>query len=359
MSSAHPKLLTVATETPEYEVTQAEAADVARRVFAGFRGLERLLPVFENSLIRRRFFCVPPEWFLSEQSVESRNRIYVEHAAALSERAVREALRRCGLQPQDVDYLIFVSTTGLATPSIDAHLINRLGLRRDVRHSPVWGRGCAGGAYGLAHAADFLRGHPEGVAVVVTAEFCGLTFLPGDRSRSNVVASALFADGVAAAVLAGGQTDHNGLPIVATRSHFFQDSLEVMGWSILSSGLQVVFQRRIPALVRRHARDVVGELLAEVGSGLSDVEAYLLHPGGRKVLEAYHEALGLEPALLELSRTVLADYGNMSSSTILFVIERFLAERTGAERGYAVASALGPGFCAESLLLHLEDDQRG
>lgn len=348
-----PRLLSVATALPPHCLARDEARAIARQVFAGHRHLDRLLNVFDSSGIEQRYFCEPGDWFLDEHSPESINRSYIDNATDLSETAVRLALERCSLEPADVDYLIYVNTTGLATPSIDARLLNRLGCRLDAAHLPIWGRGCAGGAAGIAHMGEYMRGHPRGVGVVVAAEFCGLTFLPGDHTKSNIVASALFGDGVGAAVVAGSEVDRPGLKIERTRSRLYPDSLDIMGWNVTAHGLQVVFNRRIPDIVRQHGAADLDSLLRLAGIQQEEVVEYLYHPGGPKVLSAYREAYGLDAKALRHSQEVLRDYGNMSSATVMFVLERFLQQQARSVDGYAVVSALGPGFCAESLLLKL------
>lgn len=338
---------------PPYQLRRDDARSIAAKVFSKHPHINRLLAVFDSSGIDQRYFTTPPEWFLDAHRPEIVNRTYIESATDLSEAAVRLALERSSLTPADIDYLVYVNTTGLATPSIDARLMNRLDCRLDAAHIPIWGRGCAGGAAGIAHVSEYLRGKPDGVAVIVAAEFCGLTFLPGDLSKSNIVASALFGDGVGAAVVAGAQVERPGLEIVQTRSRLFPDSLDIMGWNITSQGLQVVFNRRIPDIVREHAAGDLDALLASAGVGRGDVVEYLYHPGGPKVLDSYLEAYGLTNGAMRLSKAVLKDCGNMSSATLMFVLERFLLERNRATGGYAVASALGPGFCSESVLLKL------
>lgn len=343
------RLISVATAVPRFAVSQDEIRAAARAVFDGrVPHLERLLTVFSNAGIDRRYFAVPLAWFRESHSPEEVNRTFIEAATELSAQAIRKALERCGLQPTDIDYLAFVNTTGLATPSIDARLINVLGCRTTISRTPIWGRGCAGGVAGLAHVNDYLLGHPDHIGVIVAAEFCGLTFVAGDDSKSNVVASALFGDGVGAAVLAGSRVRKDGLEIVAARSRLFPDSLNVMGWSFTSRGMQVIFDRRIPAIVTRHAAAELDALLASAELSRESVEHYLYHPGGVKVLEAYEKAYGIDGDALGRSRDVLRCYGNMSSATVMFVIERFL--EGGAPPGYGVISALGPGFSSESVL---------
>ncbi len=348
-----PRLLSIGTALPPHCLTRDDARSIAAKVFSDHPHIGRLLAVFDSSGIDQRYFTTPPEWFLTQNPPESANRTYIESATDLSEAAVRLALERSSLTPADIDYLVYVNTTGLATPSIDARLMNRLGCRLDAAHIPIWGRGCAGGAAGIAHVGEYLRGKPDGVGVIVAAEFCGLTFQHGDRSKSNIVASALFGDGVGAAVIGGSNVDRPGLEIVQTRSRLFPDSLDIMGWNITSHGLQVVFNRRIPDIVREHAAEDLDALLQAAGVDRGDVVEYLYHPGGPKVLDSYQEAYGLTNGAMGHSKAVLKDCGNMSSATLMFVLERFFLQKNRPTGGYAVASALGPGFCSESVLLKL------
>jgi alkylresorcinol/alkylpyrone synthase len=349
-----PRILSVGTAVPRHRVTQDDVRAFASEVFGGrIAGLQRLLPVFTNSGIASRYVVAPPGWYREPHDLAERSTLYTAAATMLSAAAAREALRRAGLQITDVDVVIYVNTTGLATPSIDARLINEMGLRPDVRRLPLWGLGCAGGAAGLAHAHHLALGDPTTRVLLVATELCSLTFMPDDLSRSNLVATALFADGAAAAVVAGDAAAGSGLDILGTRSRFYPDTLDVMGWTVLQQGLQVVFARRIPDIVRSSAAADLGEFLAGHGRSLADVEAFLLHPGGAKVIAAYEEALGLAPDALELTRGVLRDFGNMSSTTVLFVLERYLAAFGSGRGGLGLISALGPGFCSESLLVAL------
>ena len=353
-----PRIQSVATAVPANRVDQELAESFARTMFAdAIPDLERLLPLFHNAGIRTRYFCVPQEWFFTSHDLAEKSARYVVEATDLSARAARTALGRAGLVPTDIDYIIYVNTTGLATPSIDARLINTLGLRPDVRRTPIWGLGCAGGAAGLSHAHHYALAHPGARVLLVATELCGLTFLPDDTSKSNLVATALFADGSGAVVIGGDDTPEPGLEIVATRSRFYPDSEEVMGWTVLQEGLQVVFAQRIPDIVRETAGEDVAAFLGAHDLAIADIDAFLLHPGGTKVLEAYEEALAVTSAQLALPYEVLRDYGNMSSATVLYVLEQYLQGRPEDQvfgtGGHGLISALGPGFCAESLLLRL------
>jgi alkylresorcinol/alkylpyrone synthase len=347
-----PRLVSVATAVPDTRIDQATAAAFARRKFAGrLPDLERLMPLFTHAGIDNRYFAVPQEWFLETHDLAERSARYASEATRLSAVAATEALVRADLGPADVDYIIYVNTTGLATPSIDARLINLLGLRHNVRRTPIWGLGCAGGVGGLSHAYHYALAHPGARILVIATELCGLTFLPDDMSKANLVATALFADGAAAAVVVGDDFSGSGLEMLGTRSRLYPDSLDVMGWTVLQEGLQVVFAQRIPEIVEQTAAEEIGAFLASHGAAVGDLDAFLLHPGGAKVLEAYATALGLRPEQLDLARGVLRDYGNMSSATVFFVIERHLAQHGFAQGGLGLVSALGPGFSSESVLV--------
>jgi len=347
-----PKICAVCTSVPPYVIEQEEAKDFAEHVFRDrLKDIDRLLPLFENAGIQTRYFSVPIEWFEKAHSLEEKNQLYIKSATELGAAASRKLSDQAGVSPSDIDCIFYVNTTGLATPSIDARLINVLGLRHDIRRTPIWGLGCAGGVAGLTHAYDYLLGHPSHRVLLIAVELCGLTFIPGDYSKSNIVACALFGEGAAAVLLSGDEVEGKGSEIMAVQSTFYPDSLEIMGWNIISKGMQVVFNKRIPDLVAEKAGPELDAFLADNQLKKRDIKYFLYHPGGMKVLNAYKEALVVEDSALALSRSILNDYGNMSSATVLFVIKRFLERVQATGNDYAVVSALGPGFCSESLLL--------
>jgi alkylresorcinol/alkylpyrone synthase len=349
-----PKLVSVATAVPSNRIDQVEAKAFAAGLFGSHvADLSRLMPLFDHAGIATRYFSVPSDWFGKEHSLEEKNRIYIESATNLVAQASRKLLAGTGTAPEDIDYIIYINTTGLATPSIDARLINVLKLRRNIRRTPIWGLGCAGGTAGLSHAYHYLVGHPGHRVLVVAAELCGLTFIHDDFSKSNLVACALFGDGAAAALVCGDDVSSVGLKILDTQSTFYADSLKVMGWNIVSRGMQVVFDKKIPGIVKEHAASELDAFLARHRITRDDIEQFLYHPGGTKVVEAYETAYGVNGNSFELSRGILRDFGNMSSVTVLFVIERYLRENGLGNPGYGVISALGPGFCSESLLVKL------
>lgn len=332
-------------------MTQAMALSFARSHFGPhIPDLERLLPIFANSGIEARYLSVTIDWLDKVHSLEEKNRLYIETSTELCRVATENALASAKVDRNEIDYIIYINTTGIATPSIDARLINLLGLRPNIRRTPIWGLGCAGGVAGLSHAYHYLLGHPESTVLLVCAELCSLTFLADDYSRSNLVASALFGDGAAAVILKNA-TAPDGLQLVATNSRFYPDSLDVMGWNVVGAGLQVVFAQRIPDIVAAHANEDISSFLRTHRLTFDDLDQYLFHPGGTKVLAAYEQALGISDEKLAHSRLTLRDFGNMSSVTVLFVLKRYLEQADRLRDRFSLISALGPGFCSESVVV--------
>jgi alkylresorcinol/alkylpyrone synthase len=321
----------------------------------------RLLEVFDHSGVESRRICMPLDWYATSHDFGETNALYLEHALALAEDAAERAIRAAGLEPSDVDHVVFVSSTGIATPSLDARLANRMGLREDVRRTPIWGLGCAGGAAGLSRARDFALADPEARVLLIALELCSLTFQRNDLDRRNLVAASLFSDGAAAAVVAGsahaavGEDASASLELLASRSTLWPDTLDIMGWDVDARGLHVVFSRDIPSIVRRWARPNLEAFLAASGLALEDLTHVIAHPGGPKVLAAYAEALGLAPDALRHAREVLRTCGNMSSPTCLFVLERAFAAGDFRPGDTAVVAALGPGFSSEYVLARRAD----
>lgn len=346
----NPRILAAATAVPPHRVEQKEVKALARRLFAGrVRDLDRLLPVFDNGRIETRYLCRPLGWFGREWSFPERNALYIEHALDLSEKAARRCLDRAEVGPGQVGALFFVSTTGISTPSLDAKLMFRLGLSPNLRRVPIWGLGCAGGAAGVARAMDHARAYPGEAVLLVAVELCSLTFQLGDASKSNLVAASLFADG-AAAVLVGPGDGSRGPELLGSHSTTWPKTGDVMGWDLVETGLRVRFARSVPRIVRTRARATLEEACQEHGLSLGDLRHLVVHPGGAKVLDAYEEALGIEPGGLGLSREVLREYGNTSSVSVLLVLERFMEGHRVRSGEYGVISALGPGFSAEHVL---------
>lgn len=340
-----PRILSVASALPPHRVGQEEAKTFARSMFSrGHGDIERLLPIFDNVHVENRYFCVPVEWFERDHTFPEKNALYVEHALELSEKAARRALDRAGAQPEDVGAIFFVSTTGLSTPSLDSKLIFRLGLSEHTRRLPIWGLGCAAGVAGLARTADHARLYPGELSLLVAVELCGLTFQRGDLTKANLVATSLFADGAAAALVG---SSAEGPELIGSHSTTWPETEDVMGWDLVETGFKVKISRSIPSLVRRRISENLLSACTSAGISPEEIEHYLIHPGGTRVLDALEEVLGLEPGGLVLPREVLRECGNMSSVTVMFVLERFLHGREFVTGEHGVLSALGPGFSAE------------
>jgi alkylresorcinol/alkylpyrone synthase len=347
LSDVNPRILSVATALPPHRISQGEVKEFARTLFSEeFKDIERLAPIFDNVQIENRYFCVPQEWFERDHGFPERNALYVEHALDLSEKAARRALDKAGVGPQDVGAIFFVSTTGLSTPSLDSKLIFRLGLSEHTRRVPIWGLGCAAGVAGLAHAADHARLYPEKATLLVGVELCGLTFQRGDLSKSNLVATSLFADGAAAVLLGEGAP---GLELTGSHSTTWPETEDIMGWDVVETGFKVKISRSIPTLVRQRMSENLVAACASAGLTPGEIKHHVTHPGGARVLDVFEEVLGHEPGGLTLSREVLRDCGNMSSVTVMFVLERFLKSREFVTGELGILSALGPGFSAEHL----------
>ena len=347
-----PRIASIGTAVPPYGFAQEEIRDTALRHFSnGLRDASRLIPVFSNVSVSRRFLCVPLDWFETPHSFTETNRQYICWAERLSRSAIENCLRQAGLAPSDIDHLVFVSTSGMATPSIDARLINSMGFRPSVKRTPIFGLGCAGGAAGLSRLRDLAMSSSGQRVLLVAVELCSLTFQFHDYSKSNLVACSLFSDG-AAAVLIDGHSPPNGSPrIVDTMSNIWAETLEVMGWEFTESGLEVIFSREIPSIIQQKIRANVEEFLGSNGLGLEDIGHFIVHPGGAKVLSSFQKTLQLDSDRLEHSRYVLDRFGNMSSPTLLFILDRHCRKSRPRPGDYGLCAAFGPGFSSELLLL--------
>lgn len=348
-----PRITHVVRAMPDRKIEQWMISFWSEQRFRDkLENVDRMLGVFENAGIKHRHFCMPPGWYLTEQDYEAKNEAYIEQAVVLSKKGVTKVLKEAGLTPADIDYVIFISTTGLATPSVDARLMGDMGFDPHTRRSPVWGLGCAGGAAGLSQAYHHLLGHPGERVLVITLELCSLTFHFDDFSTSNFVATALFADGCAVALVSGAETgDERGPQILDTRSTLWPDSLDVMGWNIHNQGMQVVFSKAIPVIVMRKSQENIASFLKEHDLAIDDIDHFIPHPGGTKVLEAYERALKLPRQSLQDAYTVLKECGNVSSVTVLLVLEELLKRGAPQAGDIGFLTALGPGFSSEHLLL--------
>jgi alkylresorcinol/alkylpyrone synthase len=339
--------LSLGTAVPEHVLTQGDAKALAARLF-GTRtsAFERLAPVFDNAGIERRHIVRPVQWYEGEHGWGERNQVYIEAAESLYEQAARRALAAAGIAAADVDCLVTVSTTGIATPSLEARVAGRMGFRADVERVPIFGLGCAGGVSGLATASRLAAERAGKTVLFVTVELCSTSIRLDKLSKANIVATALFGDGAAAAVLRSGEEGPIG--IEGGGEILWPDTLRIMGWDVEDPGLGVIFDRAIPPFVEENMDIAVGQILDRLELVRSDVDRFTCHPGGSKVIAALEQSLHLDEGTLDHERSVLRDYGNMSAPTVLFVLERLLQagmpDRT-------MLLALGPGFTTSGLSL--------
>ncbi len=350
MSETGTSILSVATTVPRHRLGQAEIRDFARVMFGEvYRDIDRLAPIFENVQVDNRNFCVPLEWFSEDHSFPEKNALYVENALELSEKSARRAMNKAGVEAGEIGAIFFFSTTGIATPSLDSKLIFRLGLSEHTRRIPIFGLGCAAGAATLARAAEYAQLYPDQKVLMVGVELSGLTFQRSDRSKANLISTSLFADGAAAVILGTGV----GPEILGSRSTTWPDTEDVMGWELIETGLKVQLSKSVPVIVREKLRDDLEAACSSYQLDFADLQHFILHPGGAKVLDAFEEILDLPPGDLTFSRGVLRDHGNMSSVTVLFILERFLNGGEYAPGDLGVLSAMGPGFSAEHVFLRI------
>ncbi|MGZ6014916.1 MAG: type III polyketide synthase [Phenylobacterium sp.] len=341
-------LLSLATATPPHELLQSDAQAIARDLFAGrYDEFERLSSVFANTGIRSRRLSQPLEWYFEPRGWPERTAAYLETAESLFVQAASKALDEAGLTGADIDTVVTVSSTGIATPSLEARVLTRMGFRSDISRVPVFGLGCAGGVSGLSLAARLARAEPGSNVLMATIELFTLAFRLDELTKANVVATALFGDGAAACVLRTGSD--GAYAVEGAGEHIWPDTLDIMGWNVDPLGFGVIFAQAIPPFVRRRLGAAADGILRSLDLQRADVGRFVCHPGGAKVLTALEGALGLNQGELDVERDVLAEFGNMSAPTVLFVLERVLKAGLGHQRLFL--SSLGPGFTASGLSL--------
>jgi alkylresorcinol/alkylpyrone synthase len=342
----------VAAAFPPHYYRQEELLAGFRELWAErFFNLERAERLHRNVLVGGRHLALPMEQYRRLETWGQANDAWLRVAQEIGEEAVRRALAAAGIAGEEVAALFTVTVTGVATPSLDARLMNRLRLPPAVKRVPIFGLGCLAGAAGVARAADYLAGHPRQIAVLLSVELCSLTLQPGDLSIPNLIASGLFGDGAAAVVLTGSELPAAGPRVVASRSCFYYDTERVMGWNISEKGFEVVLSAEVPEMVRRHLRGDVDGFLADHGLSRRDIGSWVAHPGGPRVLEAMQEALELPAEALAVTWASLREVGNLSSTSVLLVLGGTLERHRPAPGTPGVLLAMGPGFCSELVLL--------
>lgn len=344
---------------PEHRYEQEEITEAFAEVClpAGAdRGVLRRLHA--NTKVSRRHLALPLDRYAALADFTEANDAFLSAALDLGEQALVGALEQAGIRPDQVDLVVSTTVTGLAVPSLEARIAGRVGLRPDVRRLPLFGLGCVAGAAGIARVHDYLLGHPTHVAVLLSVELCSLTVQRADRSVANLVSSGLFGDGAAAVVAVGARfgdrpdaVEVTGPEVLDSRSHLYPDTERTMGWDIGATGLKIVLDPRVPTLVRDYLGDDVRSFLGAHGMTPNDINTWVSHPGGPKVIEAIQAELELRPDALEMTWRSLSEVGNLSSASVLHVLRDTLEKRSPAPGTPGMLMAMGPGFCSELVLL--------
>lgn len=342
-------LLSVAHALPPHRLLQTEAAEAARGIFGHrYAAFERMAPVFTTSGIEQRYTVRPLDWYFASLGWPERNAAYLEGAQALFVEAATRALEGAGVPASDVDAIVTISSTGVATPSLEARVAGRMGFRADVERVPVFGLGCAGGVSGLAIAGRLATARPGSTVLLVAIEICTAAFRMDQLTAANMVATALFGDGAAACVVRAGSGEQGLGEIEGAGEHLWPDTLDIMGWKVDPTGLGVIFDRSIPPFAEQEVGRAVESILSRIGVSRDSVDRFACHPGGAKVITALEATLRLPRGTLDHEREVLRRYGNMSAPTVLFVLERLVAAGLPPR---TVLTALGPGFTCSALSL--------
>ena len=305
----------------------------------------------ESMKVDGRYTARPIDFYLTMNTWGEANDVWIEVALDIGEQALCRALVSAGIQPRDLSALFVTSVTGIAAPSLDARLINRLGLSPNLKRIPIFGLGCVAGAAGISRAADYVRAYPGQAAALLSIELCSLTLQRDDISMAHLISAMLFGDGAAATIVVGSEVESNGPEILATKSVFYPNTERVMGWDISEKGFHIVLSPEVPDTVVRHLGEDVDAFLAEQELCRSDIKSWVMHTGGPKVLEATATALGITAKDLEASWECLRKVGNLSSTSVLLVLEDVYKHRRPDPGTLSILAAMGPGFCSELVLL--------
>ena len=350
-----PQLAAVAKIDFPYRIDQQEVKQYAKKLFEpSFPQVEKMLCAFDNTEIKTRNFCKPLEYYSTVHGFQEQNAEYIRLALEYAIKAIEACIASAKIRKEEITDIIFISTTGLSTPSLDALIINKMRLNENINRIPVFGLGCAGGVSGFSKANILAKANPDAMVLLVAVELCSLTFLRNDFSKSNFIGSSLFADGVAACIICGDNLSckaKNSIKFIASQSKLYYDTLDVMGWEFLDTGFKVLFSQDIPAIIGKNINADITNFLEKYQLKISDIKNFIFHPGGKKVLTAYEEALQVKGDFLKNTREVMNDNGNMSSSTVLYVLERVFQQ--DFEDGYGLVVAMGPGFSSEMALLQM------
>ena len=342
----------IASVLPDHYYDQETLIATVRDHCAGrHHNIDRIESIYRNTLVNGRFLALPMEEYDTLQTFADANNAFIKCAVDLGERVIQKGLKKAGLAPEDIDHLIFVSITGISTPSVDALLVNRMNLRRDIKRTPIFGLGCMAGAAGITKAIDYVKAYPDQVAVVLSVELCSLTLQRNDFSVANIVSSGLFGDAAAALIVTGKNRPATTPSVIDTRSVFYPNTEHIMGWDITDNGFKIVLSGQTPKVVEASLETDIKHFLADNGLTIKDIKQWLFHPGGPKILEAIQKSLGITEEDLSLSWKNLQEVGNVSSASILMILEDAMDNHPPPKGSYGFFNAMGPGFCAEMGLL--------
>lgn len=352
-----PSLAAVSKIDFPHKADQQEVKHYAKSLFApSFPQVERMMSAFDNTEIVTRNFCKSLDYYAGLHSFQDQNAEYIRVSLEYSIRAIEQCILSAQINKEEITDIIFISTTGLATPGLDALIINKMKLSQHINRMAIFGLGCGGGVSGYAKANTLAKANPDAMVLLVAVELCSLTFLRNDYSKSNFIGSSLFADGVVACLVAGDNRTlktRNKIKFLANQSKIYYDSLDVMGWEFLDAGFKVLFSSDIPTIIHENVYHDITSFLDTQQVKLADIKNFIFHPGGKKILTAYEEALGVEGDFLKNTREVMNENGNMSSATVLYVLERFFTR--GFTNGYGLMVSMGPGFSCEMVLLQMNN----
>lgn len=353
-----PSLAAIAKIDFPFRENQEKVKQCVQEFFApSFPEIKKMMAAFDNTEIKTRNLCNPLEYFSINHSFEDQNKEYIKIALKYAVQAIEQCIENAEIKKEDISDIIFVSSTGLATPSLDALIINKMRLNENINRLPIFGLGCAGGVAGFAKASVLAKANPNAIVLLVAVELCSLTFLRNDFSKSNFIGSSLFADGVAALIITGDHQKNKikcNINFLATQSKLYYDSLDVMGWEFLDKGFKVLFSQNIPNIIAKNIYNDVTSFLEKHQLKIADIKNFIFHPGGKKILTAYNEALQVEGDFLKNTREVMNDNGNMSSATVLYVLEKFVTN--GFTDGYGLMVSMGPGFSCEMVLIQMKNN---
>jgi len=352
-----PSLAAIAKIDFPYKVSQQKVKEGAQTLFASsFPQVERMMSAFDNTEIITRNLCKPLDYYTTLHSFQDQNAEYIRVSLEYSVNAIEKCISSAQINKDEITDIIFISTTGLSTPSLDALIINKMRLNQNIGRMAIFGLGCGGGVAGYSKANILAKANPDAVVLLVAVELCSLTFLRNDFSKSNFIGSSLFADGVSACIVTGdnhANKTKNAITFLDTQSKLYYDTLDVMGWEFLDSGFKVLFSSDIPTIIANNINTDVTSFLDKHHLKISDIKNFIFHPGGKKVLTAYEEALKADGDFLKNTREVMNENGNMSSTTVLYVLERFFSK--GFRNGYGLMVSMGPGFSSEMVLIQMQN----